>query len=248
MKRFIVKLAVFCLIFFVFDKLFIPLKNYSPILESDNRLELLMDGKINKDIIIIGSSRGARDIIASQIERETGQTAYNLSYDVSALVFHEFILRSLVKFNKAPKKILLVIDDESELLLDKPTKFRLDRLYPLVKYSHIQDELIDRGEKNKYLSALFVLHQLNRSNFNLRKRKFLPVDTIMACGSMPLWPHNESRAWLYKSSTSTTSNIEQDKNKLKALKTFVRTCEQYNIDTSGIEKDTVCALKRREAR
>jgi hypothetical protein len=40
-----------------------------------------MDGKINKDIIFNGSSRGARDIIASQIERETGQTAYNLSYD-----------------------------------------------------------------------------------------------------------------------------------------------------------------------
>ena len=230
MKRFIFKLVVFCLIFFVFDKLFIPLKNYSPILESDNRLELLMDGKINKDIIIIGSSRGARDIIASQIERETGQTAYNLSYDASALVFHEFILRTLVKFNKAPKKILLVIDDESEFLFDKPTKFRLDRLYPLVKYSHIQDELIDRGEKNKYLSALFVLHQLHRSNFNLRKRKFSPVDTIMACGSMPLWPHNESRAWQFKSNSSPRSENKQDNNKLEALKRFLERCDDYDID------------------
>jgi len=198
MKRFIVKLAIFCLIFFVFDKLFIPLKNKSPILEIDNRLELLINGKINKDIIIIGSSRGGRDVIASQIEKETGQTAYNLSYDASALVFHEFILRTLVKFNKAPKTILLVIDDDSELLLDKPTKFRLDRLFPLVKYSHVQDELIVKGEKNKYLSSFFVLHQLHRSNFNLRKRMFSPVDTIMACGSMPLWPHNERRAWQFK--------------------------------------------------
>jgi len=191
-------------------------------------MELLINKKINKDIIIIGSSRGARDIIASQIENETGQTAYNLSYDASAIEFHEFILRTLVKFNKTPKTILLVIDDNSELLSDNPIKYRFDRLYPLVKYSYIRNELINRGEKNKHLSDLFVLHQLDKSNFNLKRKKFTPVDTIMSCGSMPLWFHNENRRWKFISDPI-TSVEDQDPTKIVAFKNFVKICEQYNI-------------------
>ena len=71
---------LFVMIFFIYDKLFIVVRTLSPVLEVDKRLELLINGGINKDIIILGSSRGARDIIAAQIENETGLSAFNLCY------------------------------------------------------------------------------------------------------------------------------------------------------------------------
>ena len=186
MMKFAAKLLLFAVIFLIYDKIFIIVANRSAEVEVDKRLEYLVKGEINKDIIVIGSSRGARDIVAEQIENETGFSAYNLCYPGSNLEFHAFILRTLVEFNDLPQVVLLVVDDDTEFLYDSTITFRKDRLYPLVKYPYIREELANLGDKDKYLSKFLILHQLNKANFDIRKKVFTPLDTIMNCGSMPI--------------------------------------------------------------
>jgi len=88
MKGLIIKLLFFLVLFLAFDKIFILVANRSANAEADKRLELLLNGRINKDLIIAGSSRGSRDIIASRIEEMTGLSSYNLFYPGSNVVFH----------------------------------------------------------------------------------------------------------------------------------------------------------------
>jgi hypothetical protein len=103
MKKFIFNFLLFIIVFFIFDKIFFIFIYFAPNNKVDKRLELVINGGINKDCIIFGSSRGARNIIAKQIEKETGLSSYNLSYPGSDIEFHEFLLRSFLKFNKNQK-------------------------------------------------------------------------------------------------------------------------------------------------
>ena len=89
MKSFLKNSVIFLLTFFILEKGLIFLRNKLPENELDKRLELLINGKVNADIIVMGSSRGARDIIASQLADSFKMPAYNLSYPGSNILFHE---------------------------------------------------------------------------------------------------------------------------------------------------------------
>ncbi|MEY2692528.1 MAG: hypothetical protein RIT03_918 [Bacteroidota bacterium] len=185
MKKFLTQLLCFGLLFLAIDRCLIVLRNYVPQLEVDQRLEQVLQQKLKADVFVFGSSRGARDVIASQLGDSLQQKVYNLSYPGGDIEFQYFVLQQLLKTHK-PKAILLVMDENTEVGASENVRYRLDRLYPLVKYPAIREELIRKGEKNKYLSELFILHQLNKSNFDLRHRKPSPLDTPLACGSMPI--------------------------------------------------------------
>ncbi|MGQ1785730.1 hypothetical protein [Saccharicrinis sp. GN24d3] len=196
MQRFLKNILLFAVIFFVLDKIFILFLLISPSLEKDRRIEKLVEGEINKDIIILGSSRGARNVIASQIEDSIGMPTYNLSYPGSDVTFHEFLLKTLIKYNSRPKIVFLVLDDPEELLPSVAIKFRFDRLYPLVKYNYINDEMIHQGEKT-ILSRFFALARANKRNFDLRARKFSALDSLKDCGSMPVSFQRTDRSFYY---------------------------------------------------
>jgi hypothetical protein len=229
MNRFIIRVLLFGLIFFVYDKLFIIVTIISPETEVDKRIELIVKGKINKDVIVLGSSRGARDIIASQIEDKTSLSAYNLCYPGANIEFHEFILQTLVKYNSPPGRVLFVVDDYSELIADETIIFRYDRLYPLVKYSWIKEELIKRGKINKNLSRFLILPQLNIRNLDLRKKKFSPLDTIFRCGSMPISFQREGRKWIFGTGERKYPKNEENEAKVDSFKKCIKICEQNNI-------------------
>jgi hypothetical protein len=229
MKKFISTLLLFSIIFFVIDKLFIIVVYYSADTEIDKRLERLINGRFNKDIIVMGSSRGARNIIAGQMEKETSRSVYNLSYPGSDIIFHEFILKTLVTFNKSPETILLAVDDNIELLPNDQIVFRLDRLYPLIKYSYIREELANKGETNKYLSKIFMLHLLNRSNFNLKKKKFTPLDTLMNCGSMPISFQKKNIKWKFNDDERMYHAGKELKSKVDAFTNFIKICKHHGI-------------------
>ena len=186
MNRLILKLLLFVICFWAFDKLFIPIRNNAPNLEVDKKLEHVLQGKFNQDIIIFGSSNTVMGIYAKQLGDSLKHTAYNLASPGSDIDYQEFVLQQFIaNHNKKPKLIILSVDEPSEFYFDKIVNFRVDRLYPLVKYTQVRDELIARGEKNKYLTSLFILHQLGKSNLDLRKRHFSTIDTLLSCGSMP---------------------------------------------------------------
>jgi len=229
MKKFIIKTVLFGVLFFVFDKIFIVFIAISPSKEIDKRLELLINGKINKEIVVIGSSRGARNIIASELEMKTHHSAYNLSYPGSDIEFHEFIVRTLVKFNKAPKIILLSMDYPIEFLPDSILNFRLDRLYPLVKYNYINDELVSRGEKNKVMSYLFALHRMNKANFDISQKKFTDLDTLFADGSMPISFQKKGKNWTPSTAFKKYKAVNELKVKRESFRKIIAICKQKNI-------------------
>ncbi|MGC4041434.1 MAG: hypothetical protein QM710_11795 [Flavobacterium sp.] len=229
MKRFLKNTFIFALVFFLLDKLFIFFILTSPQKEADKRLELLLEGKINKEIVILGSSRGARNIIASEIANKTGHSAYNLAYPGSDIDFHEFIARTLLKFNKAPKVVLLSVDYPMALLPDSILNFRLDRLYPLVKYSYINEELVNRGEKNIISSNLFALSRMNKTNFDIKQKQFTSLDTVYADGSMPISFQKKNEDWTPLETAIRYDRKKELKAKVASFKKIVALCQQKNI-------------------
>lgn len=185
MKKLFIRLLIFGVLFLVIDRSFLLLRNYSPTLEVDKRLERVINKEIKADVLFFGASRGARDVIASQIGDTLKATTYNLSYPGGDVEYQLFILKQVLKYH-IPKVIVMTIDDKSELSASENVLYRYDRLYPLVKYEVVREELIRKEKKNKYLSELFIFHQLNKSNFDIRPKKFTEMDTIMSCGSMPI--------------------------------------------------------------
>ena len=111
MKSFIVKCVLFAAGFFILDKTLILLRNSLPERELDKRLEYLITGKIRADIVVVGSSRGARDIVASQMADSLNTTVYNLSYPGSDICFHEYLVSCLLKYGgNQPNIIVLSVE------------------------------------------------------------------------------------------------------------------------------------------
>lgn len=229
MKQFIWNIILFFGAFFVLEKALYLLLIYSATLEVDKRLELVINSQMEKEVIILGSSRGARNIIANQITTETGLSAYNLSYPGSDIEFHEFILRALIKFNKPPKYLILVIDEFYELTPSESIKFRLDKLYPLAKYDFINQEMINREEKSK-LSWFFVLARINKRNFDIRLKEYSALDTLMSCGSMPISFQRKDIPFNYKTDQKEHSIKNELELKRKLFLKIQKDCYQNNID------------------
>ncbi len=229
MKKFIRSILIFGLIFFILDKIFLFFIIVSPTKEVDRRLELLIKGEINKDVVILGSSRGARSIIASEITKKTGYSAYNLAYPGSDIEFHEFVVRTLLKYNKAPKIILLSVDCPTAFLRDTILNFRLDRMYPLVKYNYINQELVARNEKNIVMSNFFVLSRMNKSNFDIRPKHFTALDTLFADGSMPIGFQKKDEDWALSNTIVKYDASKELEVKVRAFKKIIAMCKQKNI-------------------
>lgn len=231
MKRFIIQCLVFFIIFFLVDKVLIFIRNTAPQREVDKRLESIINGKIDASILVFGSSRAARDIIASEIANSLHTTAYNLSYPGSNILFHEYQLQKLLQFkNKKPGLIILAVDDPSELMFNDVINFRYDRLYPLVKYDDIRNTLIEKGEKNKILSDLFIAHQLNLSAFDLRTKHFKDQDTILADGSMPISYQGKKFNRKYATRYIRYDETKESESKTSSFRNFLKICSDNKIN------------------
>jgi len=230
MKRLALKLLLFLLVFLAYDKVFILVANRSAETEVDRRLEYLIEGQINKEVVIIGSSRGSRDIIAGQIEEKTGMSTYNLCYPGSSLEFHDFVLQTLLKFNEAPETLVLIVDD-SNAFMDGGDRilFRRDRLYPLIRYPYIWKEMAARGYLDNELASIIVLQRMNKYNFDLRQKAITAIDTIIDCGSMPITWQDKNTVWEYSANDQAYPRDEEVPEKVEAFTNMVQTCEQEGI-------------------
>lgn len=156
MKNFIKNSILFLLIFFIVDKGFYYFLFKAPAREYDKRLELVYLGKMNKKIIILGSSRGSDNILAGQIQNATGKSTYNLSYQGCDVTFQYFMLYTLLKFNHKPETVILLVDNPYEFDSLSNLSFRTDRLVPLLKYNYFNDLLISRKEKTLFSKVLYL--------------------------------------------------------------------------------------------
>lgn len=230
MKKFLITSLIFFIGFFIIDKALLLLRNYSPKTEVDKRLEMIITGKIQSDVLIYGSSRGARDIIASQLADSLKTTAYNLAFPGSGVEFHTFLLEQTLKNgNKKPSLVMLVVDDPTELLPNGLLHFRLDRLYPLVKYPVIREQLVERDGKNEYLSKFFIVSQLGISNFNVLQKHFRPIDTLFSDGSMPISWQDSRFNGKYINNIAYYNIKEEIPSNREAYMKFVKLCRDNNI-------------------
>jgi hypothetical protein len=228
MKKLFIRLLIFGLLFLAVDRCFLVLRNFSPSLEVDKRLEKVINKEIKSDILFFGASRGARDFMAQQIGDSLKMSAYNLSYPGGDIEFQDFVLKQVLKYHK-PKMIVMSIDDKSELSASENVTYRYDRLYPLVKYPVVREELIRKDQKNKYLSEVFIFHQLNKSNFDIRQKKFTKDDTIMADGSMPINGQTKIFTKIYQDSSRVYNQKKEFKYKLNCFLDFITLCKKNNI-------------------
>jgi hypothetical protein len=180
--------------------------------------------------LIFGSSRGARDIIASDIADSLQTSVYNLSYPGSNIYFHEYLLQQLIQCNnKKPKLIILAVDDPYELKSNNTINFRMERLYPLVKYEDIRNTLIARGEKNKILSELFIAHQLSLGAFDFSKKEFKGQDTILIDGSMPISYQNKKFNRIYADRYLVYDKADEAETKISSFNNFLKICRENNV-------------------
>lgn len=216
--------------FWAFDKLFILIRNRAPELEVDKKLEWIIQGKINHEVLLFGSSLAASGLYAKQLGDSLHCSAYNLASPGSDIDYQEFLLRQFIaNKNRKPELLVLALNEPVELFYDKIVNFRFDRLYPLMKYPQIREEMITRGEKNYYLSSLFVLHQLNKSNLDLRPRHFTVNDTILPCGSMPSSAVTNNFPGGYYNGNRRYQIEKELRYKVSKFQSFINLCMQERI-------------------
>lgn len=191
MRRFLFKALLFTALFFLVDKLAFFLLDRTPKYAYDHRLEMVMEGEINKDIIIAGSSRGAKGIIAQMITDSTEYSAYNLCYNGTDVPFHEFIIRSLLKHNTPPKVIFLTADDPTQLWDVGNYGFRSDLVVPLSVYDDCNEELID-NKVNNLATRYFLIPRLRYQHLYPYYEKIPVFDTVRSSGTQWLsyYPSN----------------------------------------------------------
>ncbi|PQV47282.1 hypothetical protein CLV33_10764 [Jejuia pallidilutea] len=227
MKRFFKHIILFGLIFFTVEKVTWFLLDATPKRQYDKRLEKLINGEINKELIVLGSSKGAGNILANQLEEETGLSAYNLSYQGSNVNFHEFILKTLLKYNEKPEIILLAIDNPSEFVGDISIRYRVDVLQPLTNYNYINTTLIDEGVNNK-LSHVFFLSRLNKSHFRFKNRTAPSMNPLDSSGTMPLIKKKDLEL-IYSKNKSSYNTALEESSRLTSFKNIQYLCKKNNI-------------------
>jgi hypothetical protein len=135
-------------------------------------------GGIDADIIIIGSSRAATHIDPKLITDSTGKTCYNLG-----MMGHNFFLEYArynfyLKYNKAPKLIILSLDYES--LQRRPDLFNHTQFIAYLNDAIIADATQQYVGFSKYDYQLPLLKYVGEQTliFSLVKNYFYPQTNL----------------------------------------------------------------------
>ena len=228
MKKFLLNSALFIVLFFIAEKGMYYFLQKAPDREYDKRLEHLINGEMNKDLFVFGSSRGGGNILAEQIEKETGYSSYNLSYQGANIIYQNFILKTLLKYNNAPKKIIMVIDNPQEFTKVPTLNFRYDRLYPLSKYNYINNELIAQNERS-IISKLFCLARINTSNFKTETINPPSLNPFESCGSRPVIRKKPTNDLIFINHSTDYSILDELPEYIAAFKNIQALCNANHI-------------------
>lgn len=132
----------------------------------DKRLELLINNKINDEIIILGSSRALNNYNPWVIKNITGQSCYNLGYSGSNILFHEIILDLILKSKNKPKTIIYNIDDFGILYNVDGIEFRKDVLFPFVENKLINEAINNNLSKSYWATSICQSYRQNVNFIN----------------------------------------------------------------------------------
>lgn len=231
MWRPIRKLLLFTAIVALLDLPFRWAMERLPAREYDDRLGRVLDGRIDQDILVFGSSRAARDVVPQRIAELTGRTAYGLGYPGASIEFQEFVLRQVLRSPHPPRTVLLVVDDPSELITTPKVDFRLDRAYPLAGYPVVNDEICRRTGKSLVLTRLMAAYRIKESLHHLwDPPRPEELDTIYADGSMTTLLHAPSLDTTVFRDTPRHYSAKRTSADLRAaFERFVQACADHGV-------------------
>lgn len=131
----------------------------------DKRLELVINNKLDKDVLIIGSSRALNGICPKTIEQITGFASYNLGVSGTNIVFHETILDLVLNSKNIPKTILYTVDDPATLYkFDDLVIYKQEELYPYVYNDFVNRIVSNKLEKENWVTTISLSYR-NNVNF-----------------------------------------------------------------------------------
>ena len=142
MKQFLINITIFflsLLIVLYTLSFFVDsgLKNLKSIQYHD--WNLLFDGKINADIIILGSSRAIFHYDPKIIETKTNMSCYNLGIDGARIQIQKTRWKSYLKYNKKPQIIIQNIDLPT--LEQRTDIYNKEQFSPYIQYKSIYKPL-----------------------------------------------------------------------------------------------------------
>lgn len=224
MKQFLLRIGLFVLVLFCIDQFFYIVVDRLPENQVDKRVEKLIQGKINADVLILGSSRAAHNVIAEDLESLTKLKSFNLGFRGSNVSFHKFLLKNYLKKNKTPKKLIYVAD-VPYMFDEKALVFRNDVLLPFVKYSEYRNVLIENDE----LSKLAYFSNLARFSFSIIIKKPIQsienYNTILGSNPLPV----EKYKGLGENFVA-NKKVEISKNIIHQFIEFQTICKQSNVE------------------
>lgn len=228
--KFLLRVFLLCIICLIVDRLLIFLIDRKIEANFDWRMEKVIEGQVNADILIIGSSRGARGIIASEITDKTHRSCFNFCYPGSNLMFHQFLFNTYLKFNKKPKTILLSIDDDFAFKESPWLSFRNNALYALTKYDYVNEELIGQQENHPF-SRYFNIARLRKIHLNFGPPDLEETDILWKCGSMPIPFKNKAIIFGPRDTTAITYDVNAEAPRyMDAYKDILKKCAKLGIE------------------
>lgn len=229
MKKYFIRLLIFLLLCFGLDwSLSFVLKQ--PSNHFDWRYGKVREKQMSTEILLIGSSRGARGLNADVIEAICGKSTFNFCYPGSSLPFHLYCLETyLNNQKKRPKIVVLNLDDDFAFKDNPWLSFRTNVLYGHTKYDDVNELLIAYGENHK-LSNYFNILKIRAIHLGLGQQKPIATDFISSRGSMPLFKKNKLCVFSSLVSDTTTYQANSElPGYLAAYQSIQNLCVQNQI-------------------
>ncbi len=230
MQKLILKLLLLSILFIVFDNI-IGIAMSRRIVNNlhDKRLYNIITTDKKYSIYVLGSSRAARNVNCSEIEKITGLSAYNIGYPGTNIEFHADILYSIIKSGKTPKYILLLVDSTYELIDNTSLSYNYDVLYPLQHYGSVRELLDKRGAYNIFTKNITTFKMRHCINIIIHKDLTDSLNKINNDGSMPLNFRSKNYNTMVYGNNTSYSTATESPILLSSFKRFIELCNYNKI-------------------
>lgn len=234
------KIALFFLLIFSIDRtLGYFIEHFSIKYPFDKRIELIINGELNKEILILGSSRALNGIDPETIKKQTNKSCYNLAYSGSNVEFHETILDLLIYFGQKPKTLIYNLDDPATLVEQKDLIiYKLEELYPFVYNDFINEIVCNKIDKSIFATNMSWSYRQNVNFIKALKYLFtgkeIPnkeINNINSYGANLMdGVQSGFENMEFKNQMLSYSKYKEHQPNVKSFLRIVEKCESNNIE------------------
>jgi len=200
-------------------------------------MNAIMDGKIDSEIIIHGSSRAWIDVDATLLGSAFGTHAYNLGIDGHNFYLEYLRHQLLLDYNQKPKLIIQILDNHS--LAKVPELTNPDQFLPYMLWNSKICKAINTYEGFNYYDCIFPLIRYYGKLDALKEFKKLqknpsenPVKRIRGSYGFDLqWNATEFESLKknLEKQHKTTFNTNLDTASVKLFDAYLKDCRSKNI-------------------